>query len=360
MDTDMDTKKYPRTLHFPFPPGAHGGDRIAPDAGALVGTTIVITEKLDGENTCLSRHGVFARSRAAPTRNPWARYLKPFRECARRDPSELEVFGESVYAVHSIEYTGLEQHSYVFAVREGNRWLAWDDVAACAGVLGLPTVPVLFRGAVGDDAALRALVEDLAGRPSALSDRRGTPGSGSGRRGRSCTGPRRTCRSGSRSGSPGWCATTGLPLWFLDKDDPERAVTAASPVTDTRLLALLAEADARGRVCADADKEDLSERVALFGAFCRGMGCWGRPRASVSDHSRFVYFRYFRRRGGGGSPDYDYAAYDDTRFTAFLMSGLPDAGKDTWLRGSAPGLPVVSLDGPRRESGVGPRDDQGR
>ena len=31
----------------------------------------------------------------------------------------------------------------------------------------------------------------------------------------------------------------GLPLWFLDKDDPERAVTAASLVTDTRLLALL-------------------------------------------------------------------------------------------------------------------------
>jgi hypothetical protein len=166
----MDTKKYPRTLHFPFSPGTHSDDRIASGAGGLVGAQIVITEKLDGENTCLSRHGVFARSHVLPTRNPWASYLKPFWECTRRDLGELEVFGESVYAVHSIEYTGLEHHFFVFAVRDGNRWLAWDDVAAYAGVLGLPTVPVLFRGVVPDEAGLRSLVEDLARQPSALSD----------------------------------------------------------------------------------------------------------------------------------------------------------------------------------------------
>ena len=33
--------------------------------------TLIHTEKLDGENNCLSRHGVFARSHAAPTTSPW-------------------------------------------------------------------------------------------------------------------------------------------------------------------------------------------------------------------------------------------------------------------------------------------------
>jgi hypothetical protein len=135
-----------------------------------VGAEIVITEKLDGENTCLSRHGVFARSHALPTRNPWASYLKPFWECTRRDLGELEVFGESLYAVHSIEYTGLDAHFFVFAVREGSRWLAWDDVVAYGGVLGLPTVPLLFRGVVAEEAQLQSLVEGLARQCSALSD----------------------------------------------------------------------------------------------------------------------------------------------------------------------------------------------
>jgi putative nucleotidyltransferase with HDIG domain len=141
----------------------------------------------------------------------------------------------------------------------------------------------------------------------------------------------------------------GLPLWFLEKEDPERAVIAASLVADTRLVALLAEADARGRVCPDT--EDLLERIALFGEFCRETGCWGQPRAFASDHSRFVYFRR------GGSPD--YAAFDDTRCAALLMAGLPGAGKDTWIRQNAPELPVVSLDALRRELQVDPSGNQG-
>lgn len=141
----------------------------------------------------------------------------------------------------------------------------------------------------------------------------------------------------------------GLPLWFLDKEDPERAVIAASIVADLRLVALLAEADARGRVC--ADHADLLGRIALFGEFCREIGCWGKARDFASDHSRFVYFRR------GGSPD--YAAYDDTRCTVLLLSGLPGAGKDTWVREYAPDLPVISLDAIRREMRVAPTENQG-
>ena len=42
------------------------------------------------------------------------------------------------------------------------------------------------------------------------------------------------------------------------------------------------------------------------------------------------------------------------------MAGLPGAGKDTWIRNHLPDWPVVSLDGLRKELGIGPTDDQWR
>jgi predicted kinase len=41
------------------------------------------------------------------------------------------------------------------------------------------------------------------------------------------------------------------------------------------------------------------------------------------------------------------------------MSGLPGAGKDTWLARNRPGLPMVSLDALRDEQEVDATDDQG-
>jgi predicted kinase len=42
------------------------------------------------------------------------------------------------------------------------------------------------------------------------------------------------------------------------------------------------------------------------------------------------------------------------------LSGLPGAGKDSWLRANRPDLPVVSLDRIRESFGVAPTDNQGQ
>jgi predicted kinase len=93
------------------------------------------------------------------------------------------------------------------------------------------------------------------------------------------------------------------------------------------------------------------DQVALFGEFCRDEGCFDRPRAFASDHSRFLYFRRPTR-------DPDYAAHDDTRGEMVLLSGLPGAGKDHVARERFGDLPQVSLDGLRVTLGIDPRDDQ--
>ena len=43
-----------------------------------------------------------------------------------------------------------------------------------------------------------------------------------------------------------------------------------------------------------------------------------------------------------------------------MMSGLPGAGKDHWVRRNLPDWPVISLDEIRNELGIDPADSQGK
>src|SRR5258708_6636000 len=81
----------------------------------------------------------------------------------------------------------------------------------------------------------------------------------------------------------------GLPLQFLDRPDPVSAVIRASQSIRLDQIALLAEADVRGRIC--ADQQELLDRVALFREFCQEQGCYTTPRAFANDYSRFVYLQ---------------------------------------------------------------------
>lgn len=139
------SKKYGRTFHYPFSPGTSSDDRINSDYWQYIRQmeTVVHTEKLDGENNCLSKYGVFARSHAAPTTSAWTSYLREKWSHLKNDLGGYEIFGENLYAIHSIQYPLIEQHYYVFAVRELNKWLSWEETIFIASVFDLPVVPVI-------------------------------------------------------------------------------------------------------------------------------------------------------------------------------------------------------------------------
>ncbi|MDP9371086.1 MAG: AAA family ATPase [Chloroflexota bacterium] len=141
-----------------------------------------------------------------------------------------------------------------------------------------------------------------------------------------------------------------VPFHLIDRPDSRRLAITVSQTTRCDRLALLARADARGRVAADRDR--LLDNVALFAEYCQEQGCLTAPYPFPSDHARF---RYFRDPGR----DPDYAAHDDTRCEVTLLSGLPGAGKDHWLRAHLPDRPVISLDALRAELGVVPTEPQG-
>ena len=58
----------------------------------------------------------------------------------------------------------------------------------------------------------------------------------------------------------------GLPLWLLERPEPERLLLTAAMRIDTRLLALLARADLLGRQ--SPDQQSMLERIDLLRLFC--------------------------------------------------------------------------------------------
>jgi hypothetical protein len=139
------SQKYGRTFHYPFSPGTSSDDRIQHDYWKYLQQIprLIHTEKLDGENNCLSKHGVFARSHAAPTISPWTESLRRFWHLVKHDLGDLEFFMENLYAIHSIAYRNLDHHFYVFGIRAHDRWLSWEETQFYANMLDLPTVPVI-------------------------------------------------------------------------------------------------------------------------------------------------------------------------------------------------------------------------
>lgn len=165
--------KYPRTPHLPESPGGTRDDRRLPGLESFVGRPLVVTEKADGSNVCLERGGCYARSHGHAPVHPSFDALKALhaRVASLIDP-DVQVFGEWLYARHSLHYTALPGYLLIFGVRDtaARRWASWEDVELWGGVLSLPTVPVVARSAgVATVPALERFVRDTAaGRASAL------------------------------------------------------------------------------------------------------------------------------------------------------------------------------------------------
>lgn len=143
----------------------------------------------------------------------------------------------------------------------------------------------------------------------------------------------------------------GLPIWFLSKPNPEKAVIQASLSVNTEWLAWVAEADLKGRISNTQD--EWLERIEFFREFCREQECFGASRHFASPHTRFLYFQ---------KPEIypDAPIYDDTCTEVFMLCGLPGTGKNHWIDTYVADLPVVSLDELRKELGISFKDNQGK
>lgn len=164
--------KYPRTHHLEgsrLQPGDHDLRQVSLDS--LRGTYCVIEEKLDGANAGLSldEHGrLRLQSRGhVLTGGPRERHFDLFKQWARTHETALAarlgdgltLYGEWLYAKHTIFYDQLPHYFMEFDIRDSSGAF-WSTDRRALHLAGAPItgVPVLWRGIVDKPSALPELV----------------------------------------------------------------------------------------------------------------------------------------------------------------------------------------------------------
>ncbi len=139
--------KYPRTPHLPWSPGVGEDDLTVWDLSVWEGREVVVTEKMDGENTTLYRDGIHARSLSSghhPSRS-WVKQLQ--QQIGYLLPEGWRFCGENLFACHSIFYEELPSYFLLFSIwDDDNCSLSWDETLEWAAMLGLSTPKELYRG----------------------------------------------------------------------------------------------------------------------------------------------------------------------------------------------------------------------
>ena len=144
--------KYPRTYHLPWSPGMNRDDRMMDDIKIFENKIVVITEKMDGENTSLYPDYLHARSinsGSHPSRN-WVKNL--WAQKGYNIPKNWRVCGENLFAKHAIQYTKekgnpLKSYFYMFSIwDERNVCLSWEETENWAELLEISLVPILYKG----------------------------------------------------------------------------------------------------------------------------------------------------------------------------------------------------------------------
>lgn len=139
--------KYPRTYHLPWSPGLINDDRQMDSTKVFDGKEVVVTVKMDGENTTMYDDYLHARS-VTSEMEPSKHWVKNFHgQKAWEFPAGWRFCGENLYAKHSISYDKLSTFFMLFSAwNEKNVCLSWDDTVGWADLLGFQTVPLLYRG----------------------------------------------------------------------------------------------------------------------------------------------------------------------------------------------------------------------
>lgn len=138
--------KYPSTSYLPNSPTIDENDTII-DPACFQDKLVVVTEKMDGENTTMARDYIHARSLDSahhPSRS-WVK--QKWAEIRYEIPEGWRICGENIYALHSIKYEELESYFFGFSIwNDKNICLSWDNTLEWFSLLDIIPAPVLYEG----------------------------------------------------------------------------------------------------------------------------------------------------------------------------------------------------------------------
>lgn len=144
--------KYPKTLHLPWSESVQNDDKIHSILSQFENRTVIITEKLDGENTSMYFDHIHARS--IDSKNHESRnWVKNYwGSISNQIPVGWRICGENMFAKHSIKYENLDSYFYGFSIWDDkNVCLSWQDTIEIFNQLKIVSVPVLYLGLYNEE-----------------------------------------------------------------------------------------------------------------------------------------------------------------------------------------------------------------
>lgn len=157
--------KYPTTPHLPWSEGIQRDDRLLRDVLHFLGKRVVVTMKMDGENTSLYSDYIHARSLDSRhhesrnwVKNFWAKFKYQI-------PVGWRICGENLFAQHSIRYNDLLSYFNGFSIwNERNQALEWDETLGYFDILGITPVEEIYRGVFDQKLIHAAYLEKSKGK----------------------------------------------------------------------------------------------------------------------------------------------------------------------------------------------------
>lgn len=139
--------KYGRTFHLPWSPGLHDDDKALRDCSGFEGRRVVVTRKMDGENTTMYRDHIHARSIDSRGGEDRAWVKQFWSTIAHEIPDGWRICGENLWAEHSIHYDDLRSYFLGFSIWDDRNFChSWDETLEWFDMLGITPVHVLYDG----------------------------------------------------------------------------------------------------------------------------------------------------------------------------------------------------------------------
>jgi len=137
--------KYPRTYHLSWSQMGKD-DRQLSDDSMFVGKEVVVSIKLDGQNSTLYNDYIHARS-VNGNSHPTMDWLKGYwSQISYLIDDNMRLCGEDLFALHSLKYTNLKSYFYLFSMWINMTCLSWEETEEYAKIIGCETVPVIYKG----------------------------------------------------------------------------------------------------------------------------------------------------------------------------------------------------------------------
>ena len=141
--------KYPRTFHLPYSEKLSSkDDRSHSNDNHFIGKDVIVSIKMDGENTTISNDYCHARSLDSKIDSEDRRWMDNLRMVKINNnlPESYRICGENLFYKHTCEYNNLEDMFYAFSIWDDKICLSWENTLNICENFNIKVVPVIYEG----------------------------------------------------------------------------------------------------------------------------------------------------------------------------------------------------------------------